>query len=125
VFTTIVGLCVSNSFTALSGCLLAQSQKSVTVDIGSGMVTVALASLLIGGVFLGRKSIPLRAVGAVLGAFIFRMVYALALRLNMPAFMLKAVSSIIVVLAISGPYLKEQAVLLSRRYRASRERGAA
>ena len=53
------------------------------------------------------------------------MVYALALRLNMPAFMLKAVSSIIVVLAISGPYLKEQAVLLSRRYRASRERGAA
>ena len=75
--------------------------------------------------FLGRKSIPLRAVGAVLGAFIFRVVYALALRLNMPAFMLKAVSSIIVVLAISGPYLKEQAVLLSRRYRASRERGAA
>ena len=29
VFTTIVGLCVANSFTALSGCLLSQSQKSV------------------------------------------------------------------------------------------------
>ena len=48
VFTTIVGLCISNSFTALSGCLLAQSQKSVNIDIGSGMVTIALASLLIG-----------------------------------------------------------------------------
>ena len=72
VFTTTVGLCISNSFTALSGCLLAQSQKSTTVDIGSGMVTVALASLLIGGVFLDRRSIPLRAVGAVLGAFVFR-----------------------------------------------------
>ena len=125
VFTTTVGLCISNAFTGLSGCLMAQQQKSFDINMGSGMVTVALASLLIGGVFLGRKSIPLRAVGAVLGAFIFRMVYALALRLNMPAFMLKAVSSIIVVLAISGPYLKEQAVLLSRRYRASRERGAA
>ena len=124
-FTTTVGLCISNAFTGLSGCLMAQQQKSFDINMGSGMVTVALASLLIGGVFLGRKSIPLRAVGAVLGAFIFRMVYALALRLNMPAFMLKAVSSIIVVLAISGPYLKEQAVLLSRRYRASRERGAA
>ena len=33
-FTTTVGLCISNSFTALSGCLLAQSQKSTTVDIG-------------------------------------------------------------------------------------------
>ena len=38
VFTTTVGLCVSNSFTALSGCLLAQSQKSVNIDIGTGMV---------------------------------------------------------------------------------------
>jgi len=39
-------------------------------------------------------------------------VYALALRLNMPAFMLKAVSSLIVVLAISGPYLRKQLPLL-------------
>lgn len=50
--TTIIGLCIANSFTALSGCLLAQSQKSVNIDIGTGMVTVALASLLIGSVFL-------------------------------------------------------------------------
>ena len=125
VFTTTVGLCISNAFTGLSGCLMAQQQKSFDINMGSGMVTVALASLLIGGVFLGRKGISLRAIGAVLGAFIFRLVYALALRLNMPAFMLKAVSSVIVVLAISGPYLKEQAVLLTRRYKASRERGLA
>ena len=59
VFTTIVGLCISNSFTALSGCLLAQSQKSVNIDIGTGMVTIALASLLIGNVFLGRRKILL------------------------------------------------------------------
>ena len=123
-FTTTVGLCVSNAFTGLSGCLMAQQQKSFDINMGSGMVTVALASLLIGGVFLGRRSIPLRAVGAVLGAFIFRLVYTLALRLNMPAFMLKAVSSVIVILAISGPYLKEQGVLLLRRYRAAGERGA-
>ena len=125
VFTTTVGLCISNSFTALSGCLMAQQQKSFDINMGSGMVTVALASLLIGGVFLGRRSVPLRAIGAVLGAFIFRLVYALALRLNMPAFMLKAVSSVIVVLAISGPYLKNQGGLMLRRYRASRERGLA
>ncbi len=115
VFTTTVGLCVSNMFTALSGCLLAQSQKSVTVDIGSGMVTVALASLLIGGVFLGRRSIPVRAVGAVLGAFVFRLVYTIALRFNLPAFMLKLISSVIVVIAISGPYLKSQWPMIRRR----------
>jgi len=114
VFTTTVGLCIANSFTALSGCLLAQSQKSVNIDIGSGMVTVALASLLIGGAFMGKRSIPLRAIGAVLGAVIFRLVYTIALRFDMPASMLKLVSSIIVIIAISGPYLKARLPLLRR-----------
>ena len=115
VFTTIVGLCVANSFTALSGCLLSQSQKSVDINIGQGMVTIALASLLIGGTILGRGGIFLRAVGAVLGAVVFRLVYTVALRLDMPAFMLKLVSSVIVILAISGPYLKRQWPQLKRR----------
>lgn len=44
VFTTVIGLCVANAFTALSGCLLSQSQKSVDINIGQGMVTIALAS---------------------------------------------------------------------------------
>lgn len=113
--TTIVGLCLSNALTALSGCLLAQSQKSVNIDIGTGMVTVALASLLIGGVFLGRKKLPLRIFGMVLGAFVFRLVYTVALRFDMPAFMLKLVSAVVVVAAISIPYLKEQYPLFHRR----------
>lgn len=115
VFTTIVGLCIANSFTALSGCLLAQSQKSVDINIGQGMVTIALASLLIGGTILGKGTIMVRAIGMVLGSFIFRLVYTIALRFNMPAFMLKLVSSIIVVLAISGPYLKRQWPQIKRR----------
>lgn len=114
-FTTLVGLTVANAFTALSGCLLAQSQKSVSIDIGSGMLTIALASLLIGRTFFGRGPIPLRAAGAVCGAVIFRLVYTVALRMNMPAFMLKLVSSVIVVIAISGPYLKKNYPLLARR----------
>lgn len=115
IFTTTVGLCVANAFTGLSGCLLAQSQKSVSIDIGSGMVTIALASLLIGRTVMGKGGIPTRAVGMVVGAVIFRLVYAVALRFNMPAFMLKLVSSVIVVIAISGPYLKTQLPTLRRR----------
>jgi len=119
VFTTTVGLCVSNALTGLSGCLLGQYQKSVNIDIGSGMVTVALASLLIGGVFFGKRKIPVRAVGVVVGAILFRLIYAAALRLNMPAFMLKAVSALIVILALSGPYLRKRGgeMLLHRRSR--------
>lgn len=124
VFTTIVGLCIANSFTALSGCLLAQSQKSVNIDIGTGMVTVALASLLIGNAFMGKGNIARRAVGVVIGAFIFRLVYTIALRLNMPAFMLKLVSSVIVIAAIAGPYLKSQLPVIKRRLGCGRKSNA-
>lgn len=115
VITTIVGLCIANGFTGLSGCLLAQYQKSVNIDIGSGMVTIALASLLIGHVFLGRRRMPLRIVGMVLGAFVFRLVYTVALRFDMPAFMLKFVSAVVIIAAISLPYLRTQYPLMRRR----------
>lgn len=114
-FTTIVGLCIANAFTALSGCLMAQSQKSVNIDIGSGMVTIALASLLIGRVTVRKGGITKGAVGAVLGAIIFRLVYTVALRFNMPAYMLKLVSSVIVIIAISGPYFRGRIPLYMKR----------
>ena len=114
-FTTIVGLCIANAFTALSGCLMAQSQKSVNIDIGSGMVTIALASLLIGRVIVRKGGITKGAVGAVLGAIIFRLVYTVALRFNMPAYMLKLVSSVIVIIAISGPYFRGRIPLYMKR----------
>ena len=118
IMTTTVGLTISNGFTALSGCLLAQSQKSADINIGSGMLTVALASLLIGGVFFGRRRIPVRAIGAVIGACLFRLVYTIALRFNMPSFMLKATSSVIVILAMFIPYLKRQYPNFCRRLEA-------
>ena len=122
VFTTTVGLCVANSFTALSGCLLAQSQKALDINIGTGMVTIALASLLIGGTVMGRGGITKRAIGVVLGAVIFRLVYALALRFDMPSYMLKLVSAVIVILAISLPYLKGQLPMIKRRMSHGKEK---
>ena len=114
-FTTTVGLCASNALTALSGCLLAQSQKAVDINIGSGMVTIALASLLIGGTLISRGGMTAKALGAVLGAILFRLIYALALRFHMPAFMLKLVSAVIVALALSLPYIRSQLPLWKRQ----------
>ena len=69
-----------------------------------------------GRVSPSRGGICRRAVGVVIGSFVFRLVYTIALRFNMPAFMLKLVSSVIVILAISGPYLKKQWPMLRRRF---------
>ena len=122
-FTTTVGLCAANALTGLSGCLMAQAQKAVDINLGTGMVTIALASLLIGGTVMGRGGVFKRAVGVVLGSVIFRLVYTVALRLNMPAFMLKLVSSVIVILAISVPYLKTRLPMLRRRMAHAKGKG--
>lgn len=121
-FTTVVGLCISNAFTGLSGCLLAQSQKGVNIDIGFGVVTIALASLLIGNTLLGRGSIFVRALGMVVGAFLFRLVYAVALRFDiLPVYMLKFISAAIVALTLSLPYLKSRWPEVQRRLDHRRE----
>lgn len=125
VFTITIGLCAANAVTALSGCLLAQSQKLADINMGQGMVTVALASLLIGGTLFRRGAISLRAIGAVIGAIVFRAVYALALRLEMPAYMLKLVSAVIVLAAISAPYLRRKLPETFRRFSKRKENGNA
>ena len=120
---TDMGRCAANPLPGLSGCLLAQPQKAVDINLGTGMVTIALASLLIGGTVMGRGGVFRRAVGVVLGSVIFRLVYTVALRLNMPAFMLKLVSSVIVILAISVPYLKTRLPMLRRRMAHAKGKG--
>ena len=105
-FTTTAGLCISGAITGLSGCLLGEYQKSCDINMGSGMVTIALASLIIGETLTRKRgSIPLRAVGVVLGSCLYRIVVAIALRFNLPASALKLVSAIIVAVAIASPQI--------------------
>lgn len=108
-FMITVGLCVANSLTGLSGALLAQYQKSCDINLGTGMVTIALASLIIGESIIGKGSILKRVCGVVLGSCLYRFLVAVALRLNVPAECLKLVSAIIVAVAIAFPYLKKRA----------------
>ena len=124
-FTITVGLCVANAMTALSGGVLAQYQKSCDINLGTGMVTIALASLIIGESIIGKGSMFRRVLGVVLGSCLYRFIVAIALRFNVPAECLKLVSSIIVAVAISLPYLKQKAAFAKtkRTAIAKRKRG--
>ena len=76
--TTTVGLCMGGAMTALAGCLLGEYQKSVDVNMGTGMVTVALASLIIGETIFGRRTIKVRILGVILGSCLYRVIVAIA-----------------------------------------------
>ena len=106
--TVTIGLALSNSITALSGAVLAQYQKTADINLGTGMVIIGLASLIIGEtVFRGRK-IWVKALGAVVGCIIYRFIIAIALRLDLPSECLKLVSSVIVAIAIALPTIKKK-----------------
>ena len=107
-FTITVGLSISGSLTALSGCLIGQYQKTCDINLGTGMVTIALASLIIGETLIGKRSVFRRIAGVILGSCLYRFVIAIALRLHIPAECLKLVSALIVAVAIASPYLKEK-----------------
>lgn len=110
--TVTVGLCVANALTALSGGILGQYQKSCDINLGTGMVTIALASLIIGESLIGKGSIVRRVIGVVVGSCLYRFIVAVALRLSVPAECLKLVSAIIVAVAIAFPYLKKHAAFV-------------
>ena len=105
-FTITVGLCVSNSLTALSGAVLAQYQKTADINLGTGMVIIGLASLIIGETLLPKGKIWLKILGAVLGSIVYRFIIAIALRMDLPSECLKLISAVIVALAIGLPAIK-------------------
>ena len=105
-FTITVGLCVSNSLTALSGAVLAQYQKTADINLGTGMVIIGLASLIIGETLLPKGKTWLKILGAVLGSIVYRFIIAIALRLDLPSECLKLISAVIVALAIGLPAIQ-------------------
>ena len=105
-FTITVGLSISNALTALSGCLLAQYQKTADISLGTGMVIVGLASLIIGETLIPRGKLGGKALGAILGSILYRFILAIALRMRLPSACLKLISAIIVALAIGLPHLR-------------------
>ncbi|MCI6935320.1 MAG: ABC transporter permease [Clostridiales bacterium] len=105
-FTITVGLCVSNSLTALSGAVLAQYQKTADINLGTGMVIIGLASLIIGETLMPKGKIWVKILGAVLGSVVYRFIIAIALRMDLPSECLKLISATIVALAIGLPAIK-------------------
>ena len=115
-FTITVGLCIANALTAFSGALVGQAQRSANVNIGTGMVVIGLACLIIGETVLGRGSVLRGALSVFVGSIIYRLIYAVALSSKVfPIEAMKLVTAILVALAIAAPALKEWAAFQKRK----------
>lgn len=131
--TKSVGLGIGNAAAALSGALLAQYQFFADINMGFGMVVVALASLIVGETLLGRlgeilfgRRIVIWDIAAVIaGAIVYRLILAFALSFRFDPANLRAISALVVTAAISYPVVKGRWVLFNLKRKARKAGGHA
>lgn len=105
--TIVIGLVLSNGLVAVSGGLIAQSQRFADIQMGTGSIVIGLASVIIGEVLFSRNGFLSKLISLVLGAVIYRVIIAFVLKLGMPANDLKLFTAITVAIALALPIFKE------------------
>ena len=122
----ILGLGISNAMVAFAGALLAQYTKFADVGLGIGMIVVGLASVIIGEAIFGTKSIVRVTFAVVAGAIIYRIIYALALRVKwLDSGDMKLITAFIVILALVVPQIVSKYKEKKRKAKRLEERMAA
>ncbi len=123
--TITVGLCIGGALTGMAGSLIAQFNKQSDINLGTGMVTIALASLIIGQSLFGRGKMLMRIFSVVIGSVLNRLNISIALRLKVPTEAFKLVSAVIVAIAIAAPEAKKLITFQMKKQAAVRARKAA
>lgn len=97
----LIGLMLANGLVALSGALMAQYQGFADITMGSSIIVVALASIIIGDT-IRKKSNGLKlTTRAIFGAVIYKIIGAIAIEFGLPPTDLRAINAIIVIVFIS------------------------
>lgn len=102
----LLALTVSNGLVGLSGGLVCQGQGYADIQMGTGAIVIGLAAIIIGEVLLGRL-VPFywKLIAVVAGSVIYQIIRAVVLRLGFDSDNMKALTAIIVVVALAIPVL--------------------
>jgi len=108
----ILGLALSNGLVALSGALVAQYSGFADVGMGIGTIVTGLAAVIIGGALIRSQRVGWMTLSVLLGSFVYRAAVILALRygyvVGFEASDLKMITSLLVILALVVPYIRER-----------------
>lgn len=97
----LIGLMLANGLVALSGALMAQHQGFVDITMGSSIIVVALASIIIGDTIKKNSNILKNTTRAIIGAIIYKIIGGIAIDLGLNPDDLRAVNALIVVIFIA------------------------
>lgn len=96
----IYGLMIANAFVAFSGAILAQYQGFADVGMGTGIIVIGLASIIIGDTLFGKRRRLAGTTIVIIGSILYRGVIAVTLSMGMDASDLKLITSVIVIIIL-------------------------
>ena len=96
----ILGLAIGNGFAGLAGAVISQGKQSADTQMGTGMVVIGLASVIIGlSVFRGLRFFK-PTTKVLLGTVTYKTCLSVALALGLPQELLKLLMVILFILAL-------------------------
>ena len=96
----ILGLAISNGFAALAGSVIAQQKGSADLQMGTGMVVIGLASVIMGLSLLSRVRFLRATTKVLVGALLYKAVLTIAQAIGIPTTYSKLITALILALAL-------------------------
>lgn len=98
----VLGLMLSNGLVGMAGAIQAQKYGYADVTMGQGIVVMGLATVVIGITIFGKLSFLKCTTLSILGAIIYKIAIAIALKVNFNPNDLKLITAIIVIIALAS-----------------------
>lgn len=98
----VLGLAISNGLVALAGALTVQHQGFADVTMGTGIVVMGLAAVIIGVSIFGKISFIKATTLSIFGAIIYKLVIAIALWMKLNPNDLKILTAVLVAVALAA-----------------------
>ncbi|MFT9334438.1 MAG: ABC transporter permease [Leuconostoc mesenteroides] len=103
---TIMGLMLSNGLIAFGGAVIAQNNGYADINMGIGIIVIALASIIIGEVVFGELTLNERLVAVIVGSILYRLVLLAVLQLGFSTNDINLISAIVLAAAMILPQLR-------------------
>lgn len=96
----IIALMFSNALVGLSGGIMVQYQGFSDISMGTGLIIMALASIILGQSIFRKEGFIKSTTIVIVGAFLYKLTIGMVLQLGIAPTDVKIITSIIVIIAI-------------------------
>lgn len=96
----VLTLMISNGLTACAGALAAQYFGYADISLGTGLIVVVLAALILGEAIIAPRSLLRLLIAAFIGTLLYRLAFEMGLRLNIHPWNLKIAVGVFLAVAL-------------------------